>query len=163
MIERWKAAGKPLDETAKHPFTAWARTVGGILKANGFQDFLASDMQRRTEDDPVREALGLLGISRPNILLRAKEWVPIVCDLGLAKRLISEADRDSFDGRCRGIGVVLTNHRDETFRVETDDEIITVQLKKLRRRFGGGEPVTKYVFTELDRVPIPEDDEAYSG
>jgi hypothetical protein len=160
MVEHWKAAGMPLDESAKHPFSAWARTIGGILKVNGFQDFLGNDVQRRTEDDPVREALGLLGISRPNTLLRAKEWLPVVCDLGLARRLISDADRDSFDGRCRGIGVVLTNHRDETFRVETDDEIVTVRLKKFRRRFDGGEPVTKYVFQELDRVQIPEDDAA---
>jgi hypothetical protein len=157
MIERWKAAGQPLDITAKHPFTAWARTVGGILQVNGFENFLASDVQRRTEDDPVREALGLLGVERPNAWLRTKELVAVACDLGLAKRLISEADRDSFEGRCRGLGVALSNHRDETFRVETEDEIVTLRLMKARRRFDGNEAVTKYMFQELGREKIPED------
>jgi hypothetical protein len=159
MIDRWKAAGRPLDTTAKHAFTAWAQTVGGILQVNGFEDFLASDTQRRTEDDPVREALGLLGIARPNTWLRPKEWVPVVCDLGLAKRLISEADRDSFDGRCRGVGVLFKAHRDETYQVETEDEVVTVQLKKARRRFDGGGPVTKYRFEVLTTEAIPADGE----
>jgi hypothetical protein len=71
MIERWKQAGQQLDTTVKHPFLQWAQTIGGILKANGFQDFfLANYSLRRTADDPVRQALGLLGAARREEWLR---------------------------------------------------------------------------------------------
>ena len=42
MIERWNLAGQPLDNEVRHPFSAWAKTVGGILKFNRFRDFLAN-------------------------------------------------------------------------------------------------------------------------
>jgi hypothetical protein len=61
MVEKWKEAGRPLDTAVRHPFTEWARTVGGILLANGFADFLGNYSLRKTHDDPVRQALGLLG------------------------------------------------------------------------------------------------------
>jgi hypothetical protein len=32
MVERWKEAGRPLDQTVQHPMALWARTVGGILR-----------------------------------------------------------------------------------------------------------------------------------
>ena len=32
MIERWRLAGCPLDQTVKHSMSPWAKTVGGILK-----------------------------------------------------------------------------------------------------------------------------------
>ena len=36
MIERWKAAGQPLDLEVRHRFSVWASIVGGILGVNGF-------------------------------------------------------------------------------------------------------------------------------
>lgn len=66
MVERWKEVGMPLDKTAKHPFTVWAQTVGGILMVSGFADFLGNNARRRTADDPLRKALGLLGAYRPD-------------------------------------------------------------------------------------------------
>jgi hypothetical protein len=65
MVEKWKQDNCPPDNDARHPFTDWARTVGGILKANGFKHFLGNYSLRRTADDPVRKALGLLGAARP--------------------------------------------------------------------------------------------------
>ena len=61
MVERWKAAGKPLNEDVRHPFSQWAKTIGGILKVNGYTDFLANYSMRKTSNDPIREAIGLLG------------------------------------------------------------------------------------------------------
>ena len=78
-------------------------------------------------------------------------------DLGLTKRLIPEADRDTPAGRERGLGLVLSAHRDETFKVETDDQIIFMHLKKARRRFEDGKVTTRYQFNVLSREPIPED------
>jgi len=157
LIERWKAEGQPLDETAKHPFSAWARTIGGILMVAGLKGFLENLRVRKTEDDPLRNGLGLLGAARPNEWVRAGEWVLVAGDLGLTKRLILEADRDTPAGRERGLGIVLSAHRDETFEVETDDEIVTVQLEKGRRRFEDGKVTTRYRFNVLSRKPIPED------
>ena len=70
MIERWKTAGKSLDTSVRYPFTNWAQVIGGILRVNGFEDFLGNYSVRRTADDPVRRALALLGAARPN------EWLP---------------------------------------------------------------------------------------
>ena len=54
MIERWKAEGMPLDHSVRHPFSEWAATIGGILKANGIKFFLGNYGKRRVADDPIR-------------------------------------------------------------------------------------------------------------
>ena len=61
MIERWKAAGQPLDVDVRHPFSVWAKRIGGILRVNGFRDFLGNYGVRKTVDDPLRKGLGILG------------------------------------------------------------------------------------------------------
>ena len=101
MIERWKEKGRPLDQTIRHPFTDWARTVGGILMVNGFADFLANYSQRRTADDPLRRGLGILGAARPDEWLTASDWSRLVVNLGLVTALIPEADRATDPGRAR--------------------------------------------------------------
>ncbi|MCY2987856.1 MAG: hypothetical protein NTY19_08350 [Planctomycetota bacterium] len=159
LIARWKAEGQPLDDTAKHPFSGWARTIGGILMVAGFKGFLGNLRVRKTEDDPLRSGLGLLGAARPNEWLRTGEWVLVAGDLGLTKRLIPEADRDTQAGRERGLGLVFSAHRDETFEVETTDETVAVQLDKGRRRFEDGKVTTRYRFSLLSKEPIPEDGE----
>ena len=42
MIGMWKEKEMPLDNKVRHPFSEWARTIGGILKASGFEHFLAN-------------------------------------------------------------------------------------------------------------------------
>jgi hypothetical protein len=159
MVETWKEAGRPLDSTVRHPFTDWARTVGGILAANGFHDFLGNYSLRRTADDPVRRALGQLGAARPGEWLRPDAWARLADDLGLVRQVVPENDRDTDRGRERGIGVVLTAHRDETFTVDTDDEQLSLRLERRRARFDGGPPTTRYRFVVLGRSPVPEDPE----
>ena len=61
MVERWKAAGCPLDREVRHPFSEWAAVVGGILKASGVRGFLTNYGKRRVANDPVRAAIALLG------------------------------------------------------------------------------------------------------
>ena len=61
VVERWKAAGQPHDLEVRHPFSVWARIVGGILRVNGFRDFLGNYGVRKTVDDPLRKGLGILG------------------------------------------------------------------------------------------------------
>jgi hypothetical protein len=159
MVERWKAAGRPLDQDVRHPFTDWARTVGGILRVSGFQDFLGNYAVRRTVDDPVRAALGLLGAAKPDEWLRPGDWAKIAAGTGLTRSVIPEADRDSDEGRRRGIGVVLSAHCEETFVTVTDDERLTLRLEKARKRVpAGAEPGTCYRFVVLSREPLPFED-----
>jgi hypothetical protein len=157
MIETWREAGQPLDSNVKHPFTEWARTIGGILQSNGFNHFLSNYSLRRTVADPLRRALGLLGAARPDAWLRADDWARLAIKVGVVHAVIPTADRDTDRGRERGIGVVLSVHQDETFDVATDDETLTLRLEKARRRFEGGEPSTRYRFTCLSRKSVPED------
>lgn len=153
MIGRWKDAGMPLDRDARHPFSAWAQTVGGILRVSGFSDFLGNYNSRRSEEDAVRRGLGILGAARPDAWLRAGEWVDHVIDEGLARDLIPPGSRDSDKARERGIGIVLSNHRDETFDVTTDAESLVLRLDKTRNRQGEREPATRYRFTVVSRTP----------
>ncbi len=157
MVERWKAAGRPLDTKVRHPFTEWAQTVGGILMVNGFCQFLGNYSVRKTADDPVRQGLGLLGVARPGEWLRPAEWARLAVNLGLARTVLPEADRDSDLARERGVGVILSAHLDETFFVETEDVRMVLCLKRARRRFEGSSPTTRYCFDVLGEEEIPED------
>jgi hypothetical protein len=163
MIHRWRIAGMPHDNHVRHPFTEWAAVVGGILQVNGFQHFLENYSMRRTCDDPVRLGLGLIGAAHPSEWLRSVEWADVVAMLGLTKTIIPAADRDSDRGRERGIGVVLSAYVQETFHAQTDDERLTLQLEKARRRFESGQPATRYRFRVLTREPLPEDPEEAVG
>jgi hypothetical protein len=160
FVEKWKAAGCPLDVNVRHPFRDWSRTVGGILLANGFTDFLGNYAFRKTCDEPVRAGLGLLGAARPDEWLRARTWAELATDLGVVKAVVPKADQDSDKGRERGIGVVLSSHREERFQVETEDKRMTLVLKKRRARFqGAAEPTTCYKFEVEHTADVPEDAE----
>ena len=68
-----------------------ARAIGGILRVNGFRDFLRNYGQRKTADDPVRRGLGLLGSwchvtpaeheHGSDKWHRAAEWVKVGCSV----------------------------------------------------------------------------------
>jgi hypothetical protein len=157
MIEAWKEAGRPLDARVNHPFSDWARTIGGILQVNGFQDFLGNYSLRRTVDDPVRQSLGLLGAACPDKWLPATAWAQQAVARGVVRVLVNDADLGTDPGKARGMGVVLTAHRDETFTVETDDEKLTLKLERARLRFEGPEPSTRYRFVVQQHEAIPAD------
>ena len=169
MVEVWRSAGCPLDESRHHPFTACVRTVGGILMANGVTGFLENLHARRTIDEPIRHALGWLATASldsptednpdPAGFHDATFWADAAMRLGLVKALIPASDRDTDSGRARAMGVVLTAHRDETFGFETDDHRLLFRLEKARRRIAGSEPKTRYRFEVLTRTAIPADHE----
>lgn len=157
MIEKWKDAGMPLDKETTHSASAWARAVGGILLVNGYIDFLSNQTARKTADDPVREAIAILGTARPERWLRAGEWAEVASSLGLVKRLIPPGDQDTSAGGERGIGKVLSAHRDETFVIETESERFKLRLSKTRKRLDGEPAKIRYCFNVLERAPLPED------
>jgi hypothetical protein len=157
MIERWKAAGQPLDEDVRHPFSVWAKTVGGILRVNGFRSFLGNYGVRKTVDDPQRQGLGLLGAQDPDKWLQAAEWAKHVSDLGLVKAVIPPADQDSEKGRARGLGVVLKAHNGETFQTETETKKLTLRLEWRRGRFQGSDAQVRYRFVLVGQEDLPLD------
>jgi hypothetical protein len=160
MIKKWKDAGMPLDKSVRHPFSVWAKTIGGILGVNGFKDFLGNYGTRKVNDDPVRNGLGLLGAELPGEdWNRADEWARRTVKLGLVKQIIPPGDQDTGEGRKRGIGVVLSAHRDETFAVETETEALMLRLERKRARFGPDQPHVRYRFAVIDRKPIESDDD----
>jgi len=160
MVQKWIEEGRPLDNKVRHSFDQWAKVIGGILLVNGFEDFLANYEIRRTSHDPLRFGLGVLGAYHPDDWWSPLEWADAAVELGVKKPVIPEADQETEKGRERGIGVVLSTHREETFHAETDTEEITLQLFKARRRFEEGkEASTKYMFKVLTRKPLPLDKE----
>lgn len=159
MIERWKKAGCPLDETVAHPMTPWARTIGGILKVSGYSDFLANYQTRKGADDPVREALGILAAVKPGKDLKPGEWARIAVEQGLAKTLFSSHDRDTEKGRERAIGVLFSKHLEETFEARTETNRIHVRLDGgFRRWVQGQNPQMRYVFTVVKKESLPEEE-----
>lgn len=158
MVERWKAAGCPLDIDVRHPFSVWARTIGGILRVNGFQGFLGNYGVRKTVDDPLRKGLGILGAAHYGEgWLQASNWAQHASKLGLVKAVIPPADQDSEAGRARGVGVVFTAHRDETFQAETEEHKLTLRLEKRRGHFRGSEVKVCYRFVLVGREALPVD------
>lgn len=166
MVRRWDAAGRPLDEDVKHPFTQWAKTVGGIVKVNGFTGFLGNYGRRKTADDPLRRGLGLLAAAgsakwRPpeQDWRRPADWGRLAVEIGVARSVIPVHDRDTDAGRARGIGVVLSAHKGETFHVETDDEALVFRLEGKRPRFGEPRPTQRYRFVVEAKASLPTDPE----
>jgi len=154
MVARWNAQGMPLDNNAHHSFSVWARIIGGILKTNGFNDFLGNCRSRRTQDDPIKHCLALLGAARPDEWLRPGEWAASMVELGLAKTLIESNERDTDAGRTRALGVLLSVHECEVFEVTTDAHCVRIRLDKVRGRFGG-EPQVRYRFALIERLDLP--------
>jgi hypothetical protein len=157
MIERWRLAGCPLDESVKHSMSPWAKTIGGILKHNGFTDFLSNQQARKAVDDPMRRAVGILGAKRQDKALRPAQWAQIVVQEGLAKTLIHSNERDTDKGRERAIGVLLKPLVGETFEVATDTKRLKLRLEGgLRRWVTGKNPHVRYQFVVLEDVSFEE-------
>jgi hypothetical protein len=163
MVNRWKAAGMPLDESVKHSMTPWARTIGGILKVNGFKDFLANVNTRKAVDDPIQEALAVLGVAKPGEQLQASEWEKIIVDEGLVKTLLPPNERDTKKSRARATGVILKKYVGVAFIGHTDKARFHFRLEGgYRRWIKGGNPDTRYVFTVLEKESIPTDDGSFA-
>jgi hypothetical protein len=156
MVERWRLSGCPLDEDARHPMTPWARAVGGILKHNGFTDFLANAGTQQTAHDPIRDALALVGVASPDKPLKPRDWAEIAVREGLARILFPVNERDTPTGRERAVGVLLSRHRDETFEITTDRGTHRLRLEGGNRRWEPGKnPHVRYVFWLEDQRPLP--------
>lgn len=146
MIEKWKAAGKPLEKDAKHPMREWAAVIGGILKVNGFESFLENWSMQRNINDTIREALGLIASATPpNTWVRVEDLVHTAVDEGVVNALMEPRHRVAEKAMVRQLGVVLSGHQDETFVVESDDGVKKFILRKTRNT-STGKAATVYMF-----------------
>jgi hypothetical protein len=165
MIEQWRKAGCPQDETVKHSMTPWAKTVGGILKHNGFTNFLGNQQTRKAVDDPIRRAIGILGLSRkPGNALRPGEWAQIVVEQGLVKTVIPANERDTVESRSRALGVLLRPLVGDTFEAVTETKRYTLKLEGGPRRWVEGEnPHVRYQFVVLEEEELTiEENKAFT-
>jgi hypothetical protein len=157
MIDRWVKAGKPLDTSVRHPMGPWAATIGGVLKVNGFSDFLANYSATRAAADPVREALGILAFHVGNEPKRAADLARLATDQGLAKTLMAGADAGNLAACERKVGLTLRPFVGETFTACTASEKITYRLKKESKRWDDRNPHYRYTFEEISREEISEE------
>jgi hypothetical protein len=158
MITRWLAQSMPLDETAKHPFLPWARSIGGILLVNGVKGFQVNYAQRLTQDDPERRGLARLGADAPNEWRSASDWTQTAIRLGLTRSILPHNYLENAHSMATGLGRVLTRHQEETLIDEGDDASRTFRLERARRRFEGGQDAeVRYRFTVIASKPVPED------
>jgi hypothetical protein len=156
MIDRWLKEGKPLDDKVKHPYSPWAKTIGGILCVNGFSDFLANYESTKIAADPIREAIGQLAFyanceckRRRLEALPTKDLGELVFDRGLNQVLMERATRQNCDVE---IGKVLSPRDGHTFTASTATEVITYRLTKQQRRWTEGDiPRWRYLFAEIKR------------
>jgi hypothetical protein len=161
MIERWRLAGCPLDESVRHSMTPWARTTGGILRVSGFEDFLANQNARKATDEPIRRAIGILGAAKPGEALRPRDWARLTVEHGLVKTLILPNERDTEKGRERAIGVLLSPLRGEAFEANTETMRYRLRLEGgLRRWETGGNPQVRYRFEVLEEADLPAEVES---
>jgi len=159
MIERWRQLGCPLDESVKHSMTPWARVIGGILKHNGFADFLGNQQAHKAIEDPLRRAVGVLGAARPGKELRPAQWAQIAVRQGLVKALIPANERDADKSRERAIGVVLKPLIGETFEVSTRTRQLKLRLEGGSRRWlPGKNPHVCYKFVVIHEGDLPIDE-----
>lgn len=157
MIRRWIDAGSPRDPSAKHAFTEWASIVGGILKVNGFADFLRNRLEQHTEVSPIRRALGSIAADCCGEWKPARYWASVIVKAGVTKELIGPSDARTPEGLTRGTGIVLSAHIGEHLVVTTEDERITFVLRKERLRFEEGKPEIRYCFEVIDRVALSDE------
>lgn len=157
MIDRWFKEGKPLDQDVRHPMGPWAATIGGILKVNGFNGFLANYGSTRATADPVREALAILAFNAGTEPLRARKLAHVAIREGLHKTLMPGVDHSN-DSACeRAMGVSVSPYIGETVSVSTPTHKVTYRLVKQQGRFGGSYPHFRYSFVEQGRAVLTEE------
>jgi len=160
LIENWKDAGSPLDDSVKHTMREWARTLGGILKANGFEEFLGNWGLQRSVNDSEREALAIIAHSESlrdeTSPLRVSDIVKAAVTEGVIGTLMDSQHRESERAMARQMGVLLTAHRDETLHLETDDGVRAWVIRKERRNDKNGHLATVYRFETVPPVTDPK-------
>ena len=155
MIETWKVAGKPLDESVKHPMREWAKTIGGILKANGFKDFLANWAMQKSAQDKISEALAILANAAQNersTWLRPATIVKLATNEGVLGDLIQARYKGCQNAAEREIGKLLSQYLGQSVHYEEDGAVESFCIRSAMTRNNGGKrasPAKHYCFEPI--------------
>jgi hypothetical protein len=156
MIERWKKAGKPLLPEAPegHRMVDCTRTLGGILQASGFNDFLANYRSVRAACDPIGQSLGILAAAHPGKEMTARALAEVAVEQGL-DNLFRPGSRgkDKVFSQEREMGWKLKAFIDHTVEFVTEDGgRLRFKLRKDKRRWDGLDPHFRYWFEPEDEA-----------
>lgn len=153
MIENWKEASSPLDTNVRHPMSEWAKTIGGILKVNGFEHFLENWSVQKSAQDMLTEALAIVAHAaqqESNEWIRVATIVKIATEHGVLGDIIDSRYKNCQKGAERETGKVLSNYLEQSLHhVDEDGVISTYVLRTAKTRNGGGRkasPATHYRF-----------------
>lgn len=155
MIENWKAAGKPMDESVKHPMREWAKTIGGILMVNGFKDFLANWAEQKSAQDKISEALALLANasqSEKSQYLRPATLVKLATNEGILCDLIPARHKGCLSAAEREIGKLLSAYLEQSVHYEIDGTVKSFCIHSAITRANGGKhasPAKHYWFEPI--------------
>ncbi len=157
LIENWRDAGRPQAKGICHPMKAWARDVGGILMANGFEDFLGNMDDARNENDTEREAVAIIAHnSAHDIPLRVSAIRETAKTQGVIGRLMDQTHTESDASIDLRLGRILSNYRDEALVYEEEGDTWTYWIIRDRCR-QKGEPKTYYTFTTVKPALVVQD------
>jgi hypothetical protein len=141
MIENWKEAGSPLDNNVRHPMSEWAKTIGGILKVNGFEHFLENWSVQKSAQDKLTEALAIIAHAaqqEPNEWIRISTIVRIATEHGVLGDIIASRYKSCQKGAERETGKILRNYLEQSLHhVDEDGVISTYVLMSAVTRNGG--------------------------
>ncbi|MEK9137119.1 MAG: hypothetical protein AAB393_08350 [Bacteroidota bacterium] len=134
----------------------WSKTIGGILKANGFEGFLSNWSMQRNVNDIVRDSIARIAFaSPPDTWLRVDALHKTAEIEGVIGRLMDRSHRESDKSVQQELGRILSCHQDETLTIETDDGVKSFVLRK-DRNTKTGQFATVYKF----EIPVEEPKEA---
>ena len=113
MIDKWIRAGKPL-ENAKHSVNeAWAKTIDGILVANGIEGFLSNMSEAILRFDVDREVLtALFDDLGEKDEFSSLEAANALSERGILTKIVSDKKVDSLSDKSKEtrLGTFLSNN-----------------------------------------------------
>src|SRR5262249_54307151 len=146
MVQHWKEQGRPPGSRG-HRCGAWARTVGGILAANGLDRFLTNLSEVQAAMDEGLQTLGTLaehvinkgksaffapaGEAGKDTGRRSRDWVPLFLDAELCQNELAHRTRKGCE---TWVGQFLSSKVDRPVEVFTDRGNGTAVLKSLPGR-----------------------------
>jgi hypothetical protein len=157
MIERWKDAGRPLDDQVRHGMSPWAKVVGGILAVAGYGGFLGN-AARCKATDLKRQALATLGAASPGDAPRTEEWAKRAVRLGVAGDLLTPNQLKTDASREKAMGTVLSTYEGETFEGTTETHAYTLRLVRGKQRWEGLHPHKRYRFEVIEERRLFDDE-----
>ena len=133
LCQTWQLEGRPAGTAALGSYEAWARVLGGVLRACGVEGFLGDREDRAAQVDPeTAEWVGLLQVWLTDPQLRGRraagELAAVCADRGLLLGVIGDGQSLS---RSRRMARALGALRGRVFRLDAEREVEVVSAGML--------------------------------